>query len=73
MPGPSLQRVATVWPERIQLPIRNRILFTKKRTQLTCDNLETIVYLHEVWPKVREWASLAGRAMARQWEENGGV
>jgi hypothetical protein len=22
---------------------------------LTCDNLETLVYLHEVWPKTREW------------------
>jgi hypothetical protein len=28
---------------------------TKKRTGLACDNLETIVYLHEMWPKVREW------------------
>jgi hypothetical protein len=27
---------------------------TKKLTGLTCDNLETIVYLHKVWPKVRE-------------------
>ena len=25
MPGPRLQRAATVWQERIQLPIRNRI------------------------------------------------
>jgi hypothetical protein len=28
---------------------------TKKRCRLTCENLENIVYLHEVWPKVREW------------------
>ena len=28
---------------------------TKKRCGLTCDNLETLVYLHEVWPKTREW------------------
>jgi hypothetical protein len=28
---------------------------TKNHTGLTCCNLETIVYLHEVWPKVREW------------------
>jgi hypothetical protein len=28
---------------------------TKKRCRLTCDNLETLVYLYEVWPKTREW------------------
>jgi hypothetical protein len=28
---------------------------TKKRCCLTCENLETMVYLHEVWLKVREW------------------
>jgi hypothetical protein len=28
---------------------------TKKRCSLTCDNWETLVYLHEVWPKTREW------------------
>jgi hypothetical protein len=28
---------------------------TKQRTRLTCDNLETIVYLHEVWPNAPEW------------------
>ena len=31
---------------------------TKKRCGLTCDNLETLVYLHEVWPKTREWGRL---------------
>jgi hypothetical protein len=28
---------------------------TKKRCSLTCENLETVVYLHEMWPKTREW------------------
>ncbi len=28
---------------------------TNKQCQLTCEDLQTIVYLHEVWPKVREW------------------
>ena len=28
---------------------------TKNRCHLTYDNLETLVYLHEVWPKAREW------------------
>ena len=28
---------------------------TKKRTRLTCDNLEELVFLHETWPVVREW------------------
>ncbi len=31
---------------------------TKKRCCLTCHNLETLVYLHEVWPKTREWVRL---------------
>jgi hypothetical protein len=26
-----------------------------RRCHLTCDNLDTLVYLHEVWPKTREW------------------
>ena len=28
---------------------------TKKRTRLTCANLEELVFLHETWPVVREW------------------
>ena len=27
---------------------------TKKRTRLTRDNMETVIYLHEVWLKTRE-------------------
>ena len=30
-------------------------IMTKKRTRLTCDNLEELVFLHETWPVVREW------------------
>ena len=28
---------------------------TKKRTRLTRDNMETVIYLREVWLKTREW------------------
>ena len=28
---------------------------TKKRSRLTCDNMEELVYLHEVCAQVREW------------------
>jgi len=40
-------------PERLFSTAGNQM--TKKRCGLTCDNLETLVYLHEVWPKTREW------------------
>jgi hypothetical protein len=42
-------------PERLFSTAGNQM--TKKRCRLTCDNLnlETLVYLHEVWPKTREW------------------
>ena len=32
---------------------------TKKleRARLTCEHLEEFMYLHEVWPKVREWTA----------------
>jgi len=31
---------------------------TKKRARLTCDHPEELIYLHEVWPKVREWTAI---------------
>jgi len=31
---------------------------TKKRANLNCDHLEELMYLHEVWPKVREWKTI---------------
>jgi len=30
-------------------------IMTKKRARLSCDHLEELMYLHEVWPKVRKW------------------
>jgi len=30
-------------------------IMTKKRARLTCDHFEELMYVHEVWPKVREW------------------
>jgi len=33
-------------------------IMTKKRAILTCDNLEELMYLHEVWAKVREWMAI---------------
>jgi len=31
---------------------------TKKRLGLTCANMEELVYLHEVWPQVRDWEAV---------------
>jgi len=33
-------------------------VMTKKRSRLTCDNMEELVYLHEVWAQVREWEAV---------------
>jgi len=30
-------------------------IMTKKRARLNCNHLEELMYLHEVWLKVREW------------------
>ena len=30
-------------------------IMTEKRARLSCDHLEELMYLHEIWPKVREW------------------
>jgi hypothetical protein len=40
-------------PDRLFSAAGNEM--TKKRTRLTCENLETVVYLHEMWPQTREW------------------
>jgi len=42
-------------PERLFSTAGNEM--TKKRCRLTCHNFGDIVYLHEVWPKTREWAA----------------
>jgi len=33
-------------------------IMTKKRARLTCNHLEELIYLYEVWPKVREWTAI---------------
>jgi len=43
-------------PERLFSTAGN--VMTKKRSRLTCDNMEELVYLHEVWPQVREWEAV---------------
>ena len=43
-------------PERLFSTPSN--VMTKKRSRLTCDNMEELVYLHEVWPQVREWEAV---------------
>jgi len=39
---------------------------TKKCSHLTCDNMEKLVYLHEVWPQVRDVATDAGVGGSRE-------
>ena len=43
-------------PERLFCTAGN--VMTKKRSRLTCDNMEELVYLHEVWTQVREWEAV---------------
>jgi len=43
-------------PERLFPTVGN--VMTKKRSRLTCDNMEELVYLHEVWSQVREWETV---------------
>ena len=43
-------------PERLFSTAGN--VMTKKRSRLTCHNTEELVYLHEVWPQVREWETV---------------
>jgi len=43
-------------PERLFSMVGN--VMTKKRSRLTCDNMEELVYLHEVLPQVREWEAV---------------
>ena len=40
-------------------------VITKKRSRLMCDNMEELVYLHEVWPQVREWEAVKKMRLAR--------
>jgi len=43
-------------PERMFSSAGN--IMTKQRARLSCDHLEELMYLHEVWPKVREWTAI---------------
>jgi len=43
-------------PERLFSTAGN--VMTKKHSRLTCDNMEEIVCLHEVWPQLREWEAV---------------
>jgi len=33
-------------------------MMTKKRSRLTCDNMEELVYLYKVWPQVWDWEAV---------------
>ena len=48
--------VTSAAPERLFSTAGN--LMPKKRSRLTCENMEELVYLHEVWPQVREWEAV---------------
>jgi len=50
-------------PERLFSTAGN--VMTKKRSSLTCDNMEELVYLHEVLPQVREWEAV--KKMRLKW------
>jgi len=39
-------------------------IMTKKRARLSCDHLEELMYLHEVWLKVREWTAIKKARLA---------
>jgi len=49
-------------PERMFSSVGN--IMTKKRDRLSCDHLEELMYLHEVWPKVREWTAIKKARLA---------
>jgi len=50
-------------PERLFSAVGN--VMTKKRSRLTCDNMEELVYLNEVCPQVREWEAV--KKMPSEW------
>ena len=49
-------------PERMFSAAGN--IMTKKRARLSCDHLEELMYLHEVWSKVREWTAITKARLA---------
>ena len=54
--------VTSVTPERMFSSDGN--IMTKKRARLSCDHLEELMYLHEVWSKVREWTAITKARLA---------
>ena len=40
-------------------------VMTKKHSSLTCDNMKELVYLHEVWPQVRDWEAVKKMRLER--------
>jgi len=46
----------SVAPERMFSSAGN--IMTKKKVNLNCNHLEELMYLHGVWPKVREWKAI---------------
>jgi len=49
-------------PERMFSSAGN--IMTKKRVRLSCDHLEELMYLHEVWLRVREWTAIKKARLA---------
>jgi len=49
-------------PERMFSSVGN--IMTKKRAKLSCDHLQELMYLYEVWPKVREWTTIKKARLA---------
>jgi len=49
-------------PKRIFSPAGN--IMTQKRARSSCDQLEELMYLHEVWLKVREWTAIKKARLA---------
>jgi len=45
-------------PERIFCAAGDIMTKKLERARLTCDHLEELMYLHEVWPKVREGTAI---------------
>jgi len=45
-------------PERMFCAAGNIMTKKLERARLNCDHLEKLMYLHEVWSKVREWTAI---------------
>jgi len=50
-------------PERLFSTVGNEM--TEKRPRLTCDKMEELVYLHEVWPQLQEWRAVKKMRLER--------